>query len=109
MLYKLAYFLNASSHILFPNVIGDSWWDEGEIPVFENRIKPICKDDGKLVFARLRVPAESKKNMLCSLKIMGITEATLFPDSLDKVCGGIVDRVVGESNAVRRMRGWKYH
>ena len=36
------------------------------------------------------IPAESKKHLLDELKMLNITESTLFHDDVDKVCKNIV-------------------
>lgn len=53
-------------------------------------ISPIPKDH-KNIIARYIIPAESKKRLLDELKMLNITESTLFHDDVDKVCGNIVE------------------
>lgn len=52
-------------------------------------ISPIPKDY-KNIIARYIIPAESKKHLLEELKMLNITESTLFHDDVDKVCKNIV-------------------
>lgn len=46
--------------------------------------------DHKNIIARYIIPAESKKHLLEELKMLNITESTLFHDDVDKVCKNIV-------------------
>lgn len=73
-------------YILFPNHINNNIYDEG---CFEWKIESIPKDH-KDIIARIIVPKRIKEQLLVDLSIMGITEATLFCDSIDTVCNGIV-------------------
>lgn len=52
-------------------------------------ISPIPKDHENII-ARYIIPAESKKHLLEELKMLNITESTLFHDDVDKVCKNIV-------------------
>ena len=52
-------------------------------------ISPIPKDH-KNIIARYIIPAESKKHLLEELKMLNITESTLFHDDVDRVCRNIV-------------------
>ena len=52
-------------------------------------ISPIPKDH-KNIIARYIIPAKSKKHLLDELKMLNITESTLFHDDVDKVCKNIV-------------------
>lgn len=81
-------------YILFPNHINNDMFDEG---CFEWKIEPIPKDH-KDIAARIIIPKDTKKQLLCDLSIMGITEATLFCDSVDMVCKGIVETFQKKSN-----------
>lgn len=73
--------------ILFPNKIKK---DSSGKFYFEKIIEPIEKSDDevKKVFC---IPKEIKKELLTKLEILGISEATLFSDSIDMVCKGIVE------------------
>ncbi len=55
----------------------------------ENKLSPIPKDH-KNIIACYIIPAESKKHLLEELKMLNITESTLFHDDVDKVCKNIV-------------------
>ena len=44
----------------------------------------------KNIIARYIIPAKSKKHLLEELKMLNITESTLFHDDIDKVCKNIV-------------------
>lgn len=90
--------------ILFPNRIECGNSNEGGGYMFQNRIEPIDKN-GDDVVARIIIPAGSKKKIINSLKAVSITEGSLFPDDLDRVCRGIVEGVAGNSNAYRRIAG----
>lgn len=57
--------------------------------VYNNNISPIPKDH-KNIIARYIIPAESKKHLLEELKMLNITESTLFHDDVDTVCKNIV-------------------
>ena len=52
-------------------------------------ISPIPKDY-KNIIARYIIPAKSKKHLLEELKMLNITESTLFHDDVDTVCKNIV-------------------
>ena len=52
-------------------------------------ISPIPKDH-KNIIARYIIPAKSKKHLLEELKMLNITESTLFHDDVDTVCKNIV-------------------
>lgn len=55
-----------------------------------NYLSPIPKDH-KNIIARYIIPAESKKHLLDELKMLNITESTLFHDNIDNVCKNIVE------------------
>lgn len=52
-------------------------------------ISPIQKDHENII-ARYIIPAKSKKHLLEELKMLNITESTLFHDDVDTVCKNIV-------------------
>lgn len=54
-----------------------------------NNISPIPKNH-KNIIARYIIPAKSKKHLLEELKMLNITESTLFHDDVDTVCKNIV-------------------
>lgn len=73
--------------ILFLN---DYKYDEAkQILRLDNNISPIPKDH-KNIIARYIIPAKSKKHLLEELKMLNITESTLFHDDVDTVCKNIV-------------------
>lgn len=84
----------SSRYLLFPNRIvapeenGVSSIDRMQ---FIQDIRPISKDDHPVI-ARITIPADKKGELLSSLKRLGVTEATLFPDSVDKVCADLKER-----------------
>ncbi len=80
--------LQQGRFILFPNRIGDGQGGK----VFEPIIDPIPKNHD-CIKQRFSIKKENKKDILEDLKLCGICEATLFFDSVDKVCNGVVDRV----------------
>lgn len=85
----------AGTFILFPNASSyvescippkcSGWW-------FRHAIEPLSKE-GESVAARGIVKAQSKRSILRELRTLGVTRATLFPDSVDIVCRDIVDDV----------------
>lgn len=72
-------------YILFPNKIDSI----GERKCFVKLIEKIPKDDDYII-SRMIIPKESKKAMLQKLGLLGISEDTLFRDSIDIVCKNIV-------------------
>ena len=86
--------------ILFANHIDMSSADGSY--VFQNRILPIDKNS-EGVFARITIPAHSKQKIINSLRAVGITAGSLFPDDLDKVCHSVVEKTAGDSNAYKRL------
>ena len=54
-----------------------------------DNLSPIPKDH-KNIIARYIIPAKSKKHLLDELKMLNITESTLFHDDVDRVCKNIV-------------------
>lgn len=67
-------------YILFPDKI--DWYNK---KAFCPNIEPISKDHECIVM-RLIIPAKRKKDILEDLKSFGISESSLFPDNIDKVC-----------------------
>lgn len=78
----------SGQYILFPNDI------RGEDPYlsFEEFISPLPKDS-PVITGRCIVPSERKASILNELSKLGITEASLFPDSIEKRCAGIVNEI----------------
>lgn len=82
--------VQSGRYILFPNRITFYGDDGNKQPMFETIIDPI-KKDSDIVTKRIIIPKEHKKEILEQLRIMGITKASLFCDSVDAVCEGIVE------------------
>lgn len=78
----------SGQYILFPNDI------RGEDPYFsfEEFISPLPKDS-PVITGRCIVPSDRKASILNELSKLGITEASLFPDSIEKRCAGIVSEI----------------
>lgn len=78
----------SGQYILFPNDI------RGEDPYlsFEEFISPLPKDS-PVIAGRCIVPSDRKASILNELSKLGITEASLFPDSIEKRCAGIVNEI----------------
>lgn len=74
-------------YILFPNRIEDCIY-EPERKAFSTIIDPIEKDD-PCIYDIITIPADSKRDIIRNLKLMGICRESLFPDSIDEVCKGI--------------------
>lgn len=83
--------LQQGRFLLFPNRIIDNYLESGK-KAFETIIDPLPKGDSCIV-QRFIIKGCAKKEMLKDLEVCGICEATLFADSVDTVCKGIVDRV----------------
>lgn len=75
----------SGQYILFPNDI------RGKDPnlSFGDLISPLPKNS-PVIAGRCIVPSERKASILNELSKLGITEASLFPDSIEKRCAGIV-------------------
>lgn len=75
----------SGQYILFPNDI------RGKDPClsFDDLISPLPKDS-PVIAGRCIVPSEKKKSLLIELGNLGVTESTLFPDSIEKICAGMV-------------------
>lgn len=74
-------------YILFPNRI-DNYGDSGN-KCFETVIDPIPKDHS-CIAGRVLIPASDKPCIIKELKLLGISQETLFCDSIDMVCKSIV-------------------
>jgi len=88
--------------ILFPNSIVGATLAERSGLAFEKRILPIDKQSEE-VYARIIIPSASKERLIDGLKAVAITQGTLFPDDLDRVCRDVVDSVTRNTNARRRL------
>lgn len=75
-------------YILFPNSI-EGYDSEGvrngRLPMFGSRIEEIPKDHSAIA-TRVVVDASSKEAIIRELRTLGITEGSLFPDSIDAIC-----------------------
>lgn len=76
-------------YILFPNAIEDIEINENLVEkAFVTKLNPIDKND-KSILGRYTIPADKKKILLRDLKLFGISEETMFCDSIDIVCKNI--------------------
>lgn len=75
----------SGQYILFPNDIRG----KDSSLTFDDLISPLPKDS-PVITGRCIVPSEKKKSLLIELGNLGVTESTLFPDSIEKRCAGIV-------------------
>lgn len=89
--YTLRQQLQQGRFLLFPNRIIDNYLGQG-IKAFDTFINKMPKDHD-CIKQRITIKKDSKQEILRDLELCGISEATLFFDSVDKVCSGIVDRV----------------
>lgn len=83
--------LQHGRYILFPNKIIDNYLGQNE-KAFDTIIEPMPKDH-ECIKRRYIIKKEEKKKILRDLELCGICESTLFCDSVDKVCNGIIDKV----------------
>lgn len=90
-LHALRQKIQQGRFILFPNrIINDYLGKDNK--AFDTIIDPISKDND-CIKQRIIIKKESKKRILRDLKLCGVSESTLFADSVDTVCKGIVERV----------------
>lgn len=82
--------LQQGRYILFPNRIIDSYLDSND-KAFDTIIDPMPKDH-ECIELRFVIKKENKEKILRDLEICGISEPTLFCDSIDMVCKGIVKK-----------------
>lgn len=75
-------------YILFPNDIRG----KDSSLSFDDLISPLPKDS-PVIAGRCIVPSNRKASILNELSKLGITEASLFPDSIEKRCAGIVSEI----------------
>lgn len=78
----------SGQYILFPNDIRG----KDSSLSFDDLISPLPKDS-PVIAGRCIVPSNRKASILNELSKLGITEASLFPDSIEKRCAGIVSEV----------------
>lgn len=78
----------SGQYILFPNDIRS----KDSSLSFDDLISPLPKDS-PVIAGRCIVPSNRKASILNELSKLGITEASLFPDSIEKRCAGIVSEI----------------
>lgn len=78
----------SGQYILFPNDIRG----KDSSLSFDDLISPLPKDS-PVIAGRCIVSSNRKASILNELSKLGITEASLFPDSIEKRCAGIVSEV----------------
>lgn len=78
----------SGQYILFPNDIRG----KDSSLSFDDLISPLPKDSPEIA-GRCIVPSNRKASILNELSKLGITEASLFPDSIEKRCAGIVSEI----------------
>lgn len=78
----------SGQYILFPNDIRE----KDPCLSFDELISPLPKD-GPVIAGRCIVPSDRKASILDELSKLGITEASLFPDSIEKRCADIVSEI----------------
>lgn len=83
--------LQQGRFLLFSNRIVDNYLGQGN-KAFDNIIDPFPKNHS-CIKQKFVIKSDAKKKILRDLELCGIYETTLFCDSIDKVCSGIVDRV----------------
>lgn len=71
-------------YILFPNRLSRG----EECEMFDAIIDPIPKDD-RCVIGEIGIESQRKQAILADLQYFGISDESLFPDSIDSVCKGI--------------------
>lgn len=78
----------SGQYILFPNDIRG----KDSSLSFDDIITPLPKDS-PVIAGRCIVPSERKKSLLIELGNLGVTESTLYPDSIEKICAGMVSEL----------------
>lgn len=78
----------SGQYILFPNDIRG----KDSSLSFDDLISPLPKDSPVIAGCCI-VPSNRKASILNELSKLGITEASLFPDSIEKRCAGIVSEI----------------
>lgn len=78
----------SGQYILFPNDIRG----KDSSLSFDDLISPLPKDS-PVIAGRCIVPSDRKASILNELSKLGVTEASLFPDSIEKRCAGIVSEI----------------
>lgn len=78
----------SGQYILFPNDIRE----KDPCLSFDELISPLPKDS-PVIAGRCIVPSDRKASILDELSKLGITETSLFPDSIEKRCADIVSEI----------------
>lgn len=78
----------SGQYILFPNDIRE----KDPCLSFDELISPLPKDS-PVIAGRCIVPSDRKASILDELSKLGITDASLFPDSIEKRCADIVSEI----------------
>lgn len=78
----------SGQYILFPNDIRE----KDPCLSFDELISPLPKDS-PVIAGRCIVPSDRKASILDGLSKLGITDASLFPDSIEKRCADIVSEI----------------
>lgn len=81
--------VQAGRYLIFPNNISV----QDGLLAFDREITPIPKDHDCIV-GYITVKQEAKQSILKTLRLLGITEKSLFPDNTDIVCKGIVNSFI---------------
>ena len=79
-------------YILFPNKIEKSGSD---VLSFSKMIEPIKKSDSSIL-EQIIIPKSLKKNLIKQLTLFGISEASLFGDSIDITCKNIKETCIAK-------------
>lgn len=80
--------LQQGEYILFPNSIVT----DNDCLQFENMINPIDKNSDK-IYGRIYISSSAKEEIIKELNTFGINKGTLFADSIETVCGQIVEDI----------------
>lgn len=79
-------------YILFNNKIRSEGDSTTGARYFENLISEIPKDSDDII-KRFLIKSSDKDGILKQLKLLGISQKTLFPDNVDRVCNELVNEV----------------
>lgn len=79
-------------YILFPNKIEKS---KSDALSFSKMIEPIEKSDSSIL-EQIIIPKSLKKNLIKQLTLFGISEASLFSDSIDITCKNIKEMCIAK-------------
>lgn len=82
-----------SGYIIFSNEVACLTNDENyniNNYIFKNNIKPMKKED---IYMNIIVPASCKPRLLQELQLIGITQSSLFPDSIERICEDITNTI----------------